>query len=75
MSKPTKSDKSIQEKTAELHELVAWFDSDDFALEAALDKFKEAEALAGEIEKDLTAFGNDIQVVKQKFDEADQKAV
>lgn len=74
MSKPTKSDKTIQEKTADLQELVAWFDSDEFALEAALDKFKEAEALAAEIENDLHTFGNDIQIVKQKFDEADQKA-
>ena len=74
MSQPTKSDKTIQEKTADLQKLVAWFDSDEFTLEAALDKFKEAEALAAEIEQNLAAFQNDIQIVKQKFDEADQKA-
>jgi exonuclease VII small subunit len=61
MSKPNKT---IQEKTAELSELVTWFDSDEFTL----DKFKEAEALAESIEKDLTALKNDIQIVKQKFD-------
>lgn len=65
MSKPNKT---IQEKTAELSELVAWFDGDEFTLETALDKFKEAEALAESIEKDLTAIKNDIQIVKQKFD-------
>ncbi len=65
MSKPNKT---IQEKTAELSELVAWFDGDEFTLETALDKFKEAEALAESIEKDLTALKNDIQIVKQKFD-------
>jgi exodeoxyribonuclease VII small subunit len=65
MSKPNKT---IQEKTAELSELVTWFDSDEFTLETALDKFKEAEALAESIEKDLTALKNDIQIVKQKFD-------
>lgn len=65
MSNPNKT---IQEKTAELNELVAWFDSDEFALETALDKFKQAEALAQEIEKDLSGLKNDIQVVKQKFD-------
>jgi exodeoxyribonuclease VII small subunit len=64
----SKLNKTIQEKTAELSELVAWFDSDDFTLETALDKFKEAEALAESIEKDLTALKNDIQIVKQKFD-------
>lgn len=65
MSKPNKT---IQEKTAELSNLVAWFDSDNFTLEAALDKFKEAEALAETIEQDLKLLKNDIQIVKQKFD-------
>lgn len=60
--------KSIQEKTAELEELVAWFNSDEFVLESALDKFKQAEALAAEIEKDLSQVQNDIRVVKEKFD-------
>lgn len=60
--------KSIQEKTAELTKLVDWFDSDEFTLEAALDKFKEAESLATDIEKDLSTLKNEIQIVKQKFD-------
>ena len=64
----SKLNKTIKEKTTELTELVAWFDSDEFSLEAALDKFKAAEVLAEEIEKDLLALKNDIQVVKQKFD-------
>lgn len=66
-----KSNKTIQEKTIKLTELVAWFDSEDFSLETALDKFKEAEALAAEIEADLLALKNDIQIVKQKFDSED----
>ena len=61
--------KSIQEKTAELNELVAWFDSDDFALEQALDKFKAAEKLAKDIEQDLTTLRNDIEVVKKSFND------
>ena len=65
MSTPNKT---IQEKTTELSALVAWFDSDEFSLETALDKFKEAETLAESIEKDLKALKNDIQIVKQKFD-------
>lgn len=64
----SKSNKTVQEKTVELTELVAWFDSEDFSLEAALEKFKVAEALAEEIETDLVALKNDIQLVKQKFD-------
>ena len=62
------SPKTIQEKITDLDVLVAWFDSDEFALEAALDKFKQAEKLAAEIEKDLSSLKNDIQIVKQKFD-------
>jgi len=59
--------KTIQEKTNELAELVAWFDGDKFELEAALDKFKEAEKLAAEIEKDLNSLKNEIMIVKKKF--------
>ncbi len=61
----SKENKTIQDKLAELSQLVAWFDSDDFTLETAIDKFKEAETLAETIEKDLKALKNDIQVVKQ----------
>jgi len=65
MSKPNKT---IQEKITELTQLTEWFDSEEFALESALDMYKKAEALAEDIEKDLTALKNDINVVKQRFD-------
>lgn len=60
--------KSIQEKTVELNKLVDWFDSDEFNLEMALDKFKQAEVIASDIEKDLLSLKNEINIVKQKFD-------
>jgi exonuclease VII small subunit len=60
--------KSVQEKLTDLSELVGWFQGTSFKLETALDKFKEAEALAEEIEKDLTKLKNDIKVVKKRFD-------
>jgi len=63
-----KSNKTVQEQLSELSELVAWFQSPAFKLEDAFDKFKQAEALAEEIEKDLTKLKNDIKVVKKKFD-------
>lgn len=66
----TKKDKTVQEKMSDLTGLVAWFDSDDFAIEAAIDKFREAEKLAEEIEHDLKHLKNDIEIVKQKFDQA-----
>ena len=65
-----KNDMTISDKMAKLVELVAWFDSDEFQLETALEKFAEAEALAQEIEEDLTHLKNDIAVVKKKFDQA-----
>lgn len=66
----TKKDKTVQEKMGDLNNLVAWFDSDDFAIEAAIEKFREAEKLAEDIEHDLKTLKNDIEVVKQKFDQA-----
>jgi len=62
------ADKTVQEKLAELSELVGWFQGSAFQLETALDKFKEAEALADNIEKDLTKLKNDITIVKKRFD-------
>jgi exodeoxyribonuclease VII small subunit len=64
----TKSKQTIQQKTAKLNELVAWFDSEEFTLEAALDHFKQAEVLAAEIEQDLSTLQNEIEIVKRSFD-------
>lgn len=63
-----KNSDTLTEKLAKLDEMVAWFDSDDFELEQALEKFTEAEKLAAEIESDLLALKNTISVVKEKFD-------
>lgn len=65
-----KNDMTIAEKTAKLNEMVAWFNGGDFELEQALDKFTEAEKLAAEIENDLLALKNRIEVVKERFDRA-----
>lgn len=61
---------SVQEKMARLDELVAWFDSDEFQLEAALDTFTEAEKLAAEIETQLSEMKNEISVLAKRFDQA-----
>jgi exonuclease VII small subunit len=68
MSKENKEAKTVQQKLTDLSELVAWFQSSEFTLEGAVDKYQAAEALAEEIEKDLTKLKNDITVVKQRFD-------
>ncbi|MGE5298502.1 MAG: exodeoxyribonuclease VII small subunit [Acidobacteriota bacterium] len=64
----SKNDKTIQEKMNQLSELVAWFESDEFELEAAIEKYKTAEVLADEIGKDLSELKNEITVLKEKFD-------
>jgi exonuclease VII small subunit len=64
----SKKNKTIHEKMDELSGLIAWFDSDEFLLEEAIDRFKVAEALAADIEKELSSFKNDITILKQKFD-------
>jgi exonuclease VII small subunit len=54
---------------AELREMVAWFEGDDFVIEEAVDRFKNAEKLASDIGKDLSDLKNEIVVLKKKFDE------
>ncbi|AKM80872.1 TPA: hypothetical protein DDX46_04865 [Candidatus Saccharibacteria bacterium] len=65
----SEASKTIQEKTDDLNQLVAWFDSEDFILEQAVERFQQAEMLASEIENDLAEMKNTITVIKQKFDQ------
>lgn len=64
----SKQDNTIAQKITKLEAQVAWFDSDEFELEQAIDAFRRAEALASEIERDLDELKNEISVVKQRFD-------
>lgn len=63
----SKQNETISDKLAQLGELVAWFESDEFSLEIALDKFAEAEKLAKDIDGDLSDFKNKITVLKKDF--------
>jgi exonuclease VII small subunit len=65
-------DATIQQKTEQLDELVAWFESDDFELEKASAKLKEAQKLALDIEHDLEVVENEITIVKKSFAEGDK---
>jgi exodeoxyribonuclease VII small subunit len=62
-----KSEITIAEKLEQLRELVAWFESDEFSIEQALDKFAQAEKLAQTIDEDLSVFKNKITVLKKDF--------
>lgn len=59
---------TVQEKIAKLDDLVAWFEGDDFSVEQASIKLKEAAKLTDEIEHDLAKISNEIHEVKKKFD-------
>ena len=66
MSTTTK--KTVSQKMSDLSTLVAWFESDEFVIEQAVEKYKEAEKLARDIEHDLESLKNEVTVLKQQFD-------
>ncbi|MDR0980145.1 MAG: exodeoxyribonuclease VII small subunit [Candidatus Nomurabacteria bacterium] len=57
------SGSGITEKIKRLNELMAWFDSSEFSLEAAVDKYAEATKLAAEVEKALAELKNKISEI------------
>ena len=59
--------KNLNEKIGELDAQVEWFYSDDFRLEEAGKKYKDATKLAKEIEKDLDELKNEIEVLAEDF--------
>lgn len=59
--------KSLNQKIEKLDNEVEWFYSDDFKLEQAVEKYKEATKLAKEIEKDLNELKNEIEVLSEDF--------
>jgi exonuclease VII small subunit len=63
-----KHNETLEERLQQLDEKLRWFEGDDFELEQAFERFKEADALASAIEKDLATLKNEIVVLKQSFD-------
>ena len=58
---------SLNKKIENLDSAVEWFYSDDFKLEDATTKYKEAVELAKDIEKDLSELKNEIEVLAEDF--------
>ncbi|MBR3172892.1 exodeoxyribonuclease VII small subunit [Candidatus Saccharibacteria bacterium] len=58
---------SLNQKIEKLDGQVEWFYSDEFKLEDATDRYKEAVKLAKEIEKDLNELKNEIEVLNEDF--------
>ncbi|MDO4526622.1 MAG: exodeoxyribonuclease VII small subunit [Candidatus Saccharibacteria bacterium] len=59
--------KNLTEKMKELDKKVEWFNSDEFELDKAMDKYKEALELTKEIEEDLQSLKNEIKVLEEDF--------
>lgn len=66
----SEKNKTIEAKMNELREAAAWFESDEFSLTTASEKFEAASKLAREIEHDLQKMENQITVLKRSFEEA-----
>lgn len=64
----SKNNQTVSQKIEKLREMVEWFESDDFVLDEAIERYKNAEKLAGEIEEDLANLRNEINVLKRKFE-------
>ncbi len=63
----SESKKTLNQKIEELDARVEWFYSDDFKLEEAVEKYKDATKLAKGIEKDLADLKNEIEVLSEDF--------
>lgn len=53
----------------QLQQMVDWFENESFVLDEALERFKEAELLAKEIEAELLELKNKVVVLTKKFDQ------
>lgn len=62
MSK-NESKKSIEAKIKSLDQSVEWFYSENFSLDLALQKYQDANQLAQEIQQDLSALKNQVEVI------------
>lgn len=58
---------SLNNKIERLDAEVEWFYSDEFKLDEAVDKYRQATKLAKDIEKDLNKLKNEIEVLSEDF--------
>ena len=61
MSKPTKT---INDKMKQLDQELAWFYGEDFRLSEAVEKYRAANKLAGEIDHELAELQNQVEVIE-----------
>ena len=61
--------KSFGKQFNELEQIVEEFESGSIDLEASLEKFEKALALAGDLQKRLKGVENKVETIKKKFKE------
>ena len=61
------NEKTIEQMMAELNERIAWFQSEDFNLDEAKQRFIEARQLAKDITATLDGMQHEITVLSEDF--------
>ena len=67
MSSDKTNEKTIEQMMAELNERIAWFQSEDFNLDEAKQRFIEARQLAKDITAALDDMQHEITVLSEDF--------
>ena len=57
--------RSLREQMEQLEEILAWFDSDEFELEAAVERYQQATRVAEQIDQRLTEIKNKVTIITE----------
>ena len=57
--------RSLREQMEQLEEILAWFDSDEFELEAAIERYQQAARVAEQIDRRLTEIKNKVTIITE----------
>lgn len=57
--------RSLREKMEQLEEILAWFDSDEFELEVAVERYQQAARVAEQIDQRLTEIKNKVTIIAE----------
>ncbi len=59
--------KTYKQLSAELDAILAWFESDDVELDAAIAKYEQALALISQLETELKTAKNQVKKISAKY--------
>lgn len=58
----------LQDLEKQLDAIIVWFNSEDFSVDEALQKYQDASEIVKKIDSILDTHKNNISVLKKKFD-------